>query len=684
MNKIGKSLLSPAPRAAVYVWALAGGIFAIFAMRLLIASTFVHGLPHQSSFITYWAFVAAFFILSAAWPSRAAFVFLCFLPILSSLDVLAVGPCWKQHEVALAALFFGWVLRFFVSARRKKLEITVIDFWAGCIALCFGVGSIYALSHPSWSNSVSVAFSWAFWPEKTEFAALTTGYAYMAGAFIYATLRLGCKDTRELTARTMLVLVCIQLTLSLALAVGDALMSEGSKVAMESTRAYFRLPFGPVHSLAGPAVMFAGFFIGVAMFSWMHGMRSARWFLLLAASGALLATLSFSKAAWIGLFCLVAIGFRVVRGWRGFVWVVVLGIGLFAAVRVFIPDNTTWLTEQMDLMMTPKLWLENQATVLERLGIWGNALIMMFYHPLAGVGVGNYSSLMEHYSWYGFIGSKRWGAYADPVESTLDAMFPQDSFNGYHAHNDFLEIATGMGIPTALLFATVLVGFLWIGWAVVKCKSNSSEARLFGCGAVFAFAGYAFVGLIDSRLASFIDSVIFWQLGAGIVAVALSQSYCASSKVSSAWHSAALAAPALLIIGAITTMGTGNLPRSQSYGIWNWHLQEGEDVFLLAREAQFVIPPEERLEALEFRVPKSAGFEAMNLLVLADQKVVSDVVISTEKPANVNVTNIRKLSEWPVITVRSERWAGRGALGTSLGIKPYAVEMRKIRATDLK
>lgn len=684
MNKIGKSLLSPAPRAAVYVWALAGGIFAIFAARLLVASTFVHGLPHQSSFIAYWVFLAAFFVLPAVWPSRVAFVYLCSLPILSSLDVLAVGPCWKQQEVALAALFFGWVLRFFLSARGKGFEITVIDFWVGCIALCFGMGSIYALSHPSWSNSVSVAFSWAFWPEKTEFNALTMGYVYMAGAFIYAALRLGCKDTREPTARTMLVLLCIQLTLSLAVAVGDAFMSDGSKVGMESTRAYFRLPFGPVHNLAGPAVMFAGFFIGVTMFSWMHRMRSARWFLLLATGGALLAILSFSKAAWIGLFCLVAVSLGVVRGWRGIVWVVVLGIGLLAAVRALIPDTAIWLTDQIDLIMTPRLWMENQATVLERLGIWGNAFIMMLSHPLAGVGVGNYSSLMEHYSSYGFIGSKRWGAYADPVESTLDAMFPQDSFNGYHAHNDFLEIATGMGIPTALLFATVFVGLLWIGWAVVKRKSNSSEARLFGCGALFAFAGYAFVGLIDSRLASFVDSVIFWQLGAAVVAVALAQDCLSSGKTPSTWPFLALAAPALLLVGAIITMATGSLPQNQSYGIWNWHLQEGKDAFLLAREAQFVVPPEERLEALEFRVPKAAGFEAMNLVVLADRRVVFDGVVSTEKPANITLTNIHKLSEWPVITVRSECWAGRGALGTPLGMKPYAVQMRKIRATDLE
>lgn len=99
-----------------------------------------------------------------------------------------------------------------------------------------------------------------------------------------------------------------------------------------------------------------------------------------------------------------------------------------------------------------KIFLHREHSSLTRVGQWKAAIKVFELHPFIGVGFRNFS------------------AYSVPIKTQYG--YPNPEWEG-HAHNNFLEIASGMGIVGLIPFA------IWIfGWLVEMYRRNDLIAKL--------------------------------------------------------------------------------------------------------------------------------------------------------------------------------------------------------------
>jgi hypothetical protein len=134
-----------------------------------------------------------------------------------------------------------------------------------------------------------------------------------------------------------------------------------------------------------------------------------------------------------------------------------------------------------------------------------------------------------------------------------------------------------------------------------------------------------------------------------------------------------------VVVGGSALLLSGSLPSNRTFGVWNWGLPSGDGGFLLAREAQFVVPPEEKLKALVFSTPGGTGQKEANLCVWIDGQEATSGRIGPGEELSVNMEAFRHSSQWVLVRIEADHWAGRGALGTPFGVKPYAIAMHKVR-----
>jgi O-antigen ligase len=102
----------------------------------------------------------------------------------------------------------------------------------------------------------------------------------------------------------------------------------------------------------------------------------------------------------------------------------------------------------------------------ERLKNWAQAVEIIRDHPLAGVGLGNYSRL-------------------------IDATVPDRS--SIYAHNLFLDIAAETGILNAAVFLFLILGAVW--------RNIKSQERL-GLGLAAGLIGFLVHSVFDTALYS--------------------------------------------------------------------------------------------------------------------------------------------------------------------------------------
>ena len=648
-----------APRSlCAGVWLVAGIVFALLAVRLLLTTLMIQGLPSHSGFWLVWIFLLVITLLAFGFPEKVAVGYLLALPFLATADELKWGPCANLPEVTFACVCAGWLTRQVFRRDRPAIPATALDLMVGSFALSLALGTLFALSQPSWENSVSVAFSWAAWPEKTEFNAITMGYAMLAGTMIYFLLRVTFSPAD--LSRGALRLVMFQVLASGALAVFGVALALGNGQPL--SRDFVRLPFGSIHNLAGPAVLLLGFLTG----SWVAARKSSESGPLVSLGVAfLLVLVSISKAAWLAILVLGALFAAAFRGWKAFALAGCAGMVVLLVLRFAIPASSLNVKDHLEALTSPSEWAKNH-TVSERLQVWQSAGALIMSHPLTGLGLGSFSFNLESFAPEGFFGSKILADYQNPQAGDLDDPLSQTTFNGLHAHNDLLEMAADLGVPSALLWLAFVLVLMATGIVALKKGGNPTAVAV-----TFCLAGFSVVAGIDARLLSFQDSVLFWQMGAfGVSALAMTNP---QGVAKAAWVS--LFAPVALAVGMV--LAFGNLPASRSYGLWNWRLRDEKGGFLLAKNSQFLIYPNEAGTTLAFHMPADCLRPTLQLMVAVDHQKAVETTLLPGGVFRFPLPDFPTMDRPLVVTVQANAWCGRGALGSGIGVKPYAIAMKK-------
>jgi len=130
-----------------------------------------------------------------------------------------------------------------------------------------------------------------------------------------------------------------------------------------------------------------------------------------------------------------------------------------------------------------------------RLSIWGHTLDMVWDRPFGGVGLGNWQFIYPVY------------ARGDQVNVSAAPSRP---------HNDFLWIASEVGIPGWLVYTLMLTFVARLGWNLLKVSAFPTRTAVLGlCSLVLAHLGSSMFNYPRERVS---PSLCFW-FAVGAIAV---------------------------------------------------------------------------------------------------------------------------------------------------------------------
>jgi O-antigen ligase len=654
------------------VWVIAVAGYAVLGVRFAFLGFNFHGLPQQPGFWIFWFFAISLYATGWLAGTRFVFSYLGVLPLLIAFDLAGFLPFGNVALHSFNFCTFGWLSSCLI---RRRLGVAV-ESWAlflvGCFAATMSVGTFYSLMHPSWSNSLSVAFSAFGWGgDMNEFNALWMGHHLLAGCMlclmaVIAMQQFGTKPMQR-AILVQFVVVCAVFAAILFVQRGF-----GNEMPLGATS----IPFAPKHDLAGYAVLLFGYFAGLGVAT-RDLSRRALLYAFLTALALLLIYLSAARSALL-VIPLVAVVLLFKPGrWR---WPIIGGGLLFAAgflvayPRDLTPDDQDPAQTALATVVEPSR-LATDASANERLGIWRNALEIAENYPFVGAGLGSSTTLSPHFAVNGFLGTLDWNIYIDP--SIRNEWF--STHNAYNAHGDLLEIAVSTGLTGSVLYLGIYFFLL-----LLTCKSSTSvltKGRSLATGVFVALLAYGVFSQADSRIVAFPGTMFFWQFVALGIAVTSSAKPTPGPEPKWKWLPVLPAlAPLFMLAGGAWTLWSGSLPSDRTHGVWNWHIRDSQGNFLLAREAQFVIPPFEKLEALAFRQPQDSTRQEQDLVVRVEggAQPLEQKLTITKDAETILVLPPRAGSAWGKVSVIAETWAGRGLLGSPLGVKSYSFAMRKI------
>lgn len=225
--------------------------------------------------------------------------------------------------------------------------------------------------------------------------------------------------------------------------------------------------------LAGYLLMMIGLFLPFALMERRREWQIGLWTMLVLLGLCLL--LTYSRGAWVSLLAMAA-ALAVLYDRR--VWF------LFLAVPAALLLYHGQITERF-----LSLFSGEDTSILLRLALWESTEAMIADHPFFGVGWGVYFKAYPDYNFF----------IQDP------------SVIIYHAHNMYLSLMAGVGLPGALCYFLLFFGH---GWLAVRLYRSAASPfrRAAGLGAALAVTGMAVYGVGDYVLFSRAVSFCFWSV----------------------------------------------------------------------------------------------------------------------------------------------------------------------------
>ncbi|MFH1664550.1 MAG: O-antigen ligase family protein [Candidatus Omnitrophota bacterium] len=219
--------------------------------------------------------------------------------------------------------------------------------------------------------------------------------------------------------------------------------------------------------------------VSLVLLSWLMSgyKRAVSWFWIAGsfALSILCLVLTKSRGAWLS-FLAAFLVLGVIRSKRtaGLFLVIVLCVS--GALIYMFPDRLRGLTDL------------KAGTTEERIMLWEGTINMIKEHPVLGFGVNTYSRIFPKYK-------------------------PADYPDVRYSHNCYLQMASEIGIPGALLFISFLASVLVCSFRGFTGRERGRKEYL-AMGLFAALAGFAMDCLVDTGLYS-VNLAVFFYLLAG-------------------------------------------------------------------------------------------------------------------------------------------------------------------------
>ncbi|HYO87452.1 MAG TPA: O-antigen ligase family protein [Candidatus Limnocylindrales bacterium] len=246
-----------------------------------------------------------------------------------------------------------------------------------------------------------------------------------------------------------------------------------------------------VNEIAGAMAWLTPLMAGLSFYFWRARAQETNW---IARVLRVLAPLAFvllwaalflgqSRFALIGVLpALALLVWMLLRGrWR---WLGLAAVALFTVLQLllyFAPASTGAPADRLDR--------HNEISSSSRLEMWSSGLAILRDYPLTGVGVNMY----------------RAGPVRDryPVPAYATGILP-------HAHNEWLQAATDLGLPGLLVFIGFQAAVAWMLWRAWCAGSARDRALALAIGA--GLAAHFVYGLGDAITLWDRFAFVYWWL----------------------------------------------------------------------------------------------------------------------------------------------------------------------------
>lgn len=652
------------------VWGFLLAGFAVHVARFCFLGVNHYGLPRYPEAWVFWVFGVACLTLGYWLGTRFIFYYLALLPLLYSIDVAGVLAVGNLTLHAFDFLAFGC----FLGVLRKDRWGGFRADWGSLVVGCFGcvvfIGTVYSLFHPSFANSISVVFSVFGWHgDYNEFNGAWMGHHMLVGCLLY----LICVNAPAAKANLSLA-IRTQFFVFLFCLLAWFVYLIVSGFSFGEVQGFTAIPNAPKHDLAGWLVLLFGFYFGMALTGGDGNTKvpNALKNLLLAFCAVILIYLSAARSAMMAIPLSVLLGVFLTQK-KGLYLMVVAGLGILVLpALMFLQRMEVPTAASAFATITSLTALTADVSFFERIGIWGNALAIFLANPVIGTGIGSSTSIAPHFNWNGFLGTLDWRVYAD-VDATPELPF-LTTHNVYNAHSDLLEIAASTGLVGLALYLTIFLAIIVsVAW---RLKDGSGPDRGLLAGVLLALCGYLVFSQADTRITSLLGTCAMWQFFALAACATRSESSAEAVRPGLLWPAAL---PVLYGLGVFIVLLGNKLPDDRTYGVWNWTMRDPSGHFFLAKEAQFLIPPFEEIEGFSFKLPPESEVGESDVVLRFDDGEPVQLTVGKEGDVFVPIGSQRVRSGWTKVSITSGPWAGRGALGLPLGVKPYSIMMQKVR-----
>lgn len=242
------------------------------------------------------------------------------------------------------------------------------------------------------------------------------------------------------------------------------------------------------------------------LFSRIKGIyKSMCGLLLVAGIGALICTLS--RAGWysfvIAALIVLLLNFSKTKGKTGLRNFSTSIVAILIIVSIIVTMNPRFLN-----IVNRRVFSDDYGAAWSRIPLMQVSYSIIKAHPLLGVGINNYTEIMEDYD-------------------TTDIGVT--SLTTYQVHNIFLQIAADMGIMALVIFIWLIFMVYKEGLSYIKASEDSISAIVIGLiGGITAFLIH---GLVDAASLGNHLFLIFWFFTGIIIAIKKIESQAKPSVV---------------------------------------------------------------------------------------------------------------------------------------------------------
>lgn len=649
------------------VWAFVFTGFLFYAARFSFLGFNYYGLPRYPDAWIFWFVGASCLIIGYLLKTRFVLYYIALLPLVYCIDLTELLRIGNFPVHAFDFLVVGCLLGVLPKNRRIPLKAEWSSFVVGCFGCVMFISSAYSLIHPSFANSISIIFSVFGWNgDYNEFNGAWMGHNVLAGCLIY----LFCVNAPA-TKFSLKNAIQVQFFVFLFCVAFWFVYLYISNYSFTKTSGVTAIPNAPKHDLAGWLILLFGFYFSMGIFGSNSKLKKSL-NLVCAFITATLIYLSAARSALLVIPILLILGIFIVENRKRYV-LMLAGLAFLALpVIILLQKLAIPVAGSAFSSITSFSLFSTDTSLFARFGIWGNAFNIFLCNPIAGTGLGSSTSLLPHFSWKGFSGTLDWRVYADANTQPSPSFLT--THNVYNAHSDLLEVAASTGLIGLILYLTIFAFSILSLFYKLK-EINSVDKGWIG-GACIALVGYFIFSQADTRITSFLGSCAMWQFIA--LGVCYTQTATPPIPASKKWLWPA-ALPFIYAICVAVILAGNYLPNDRTYGVWNWNMRDSQGRFLLAKEAQFVVPPFEELEGLSLRLPEESGVKEIMCQIQIDDQQPTSLPVSKNEDTYFSIAPHRKQGIWTKVKITSANWAGNGAFGSTLGVKPYAIAMKKVR-----